>query len=546
MYEVRELNERLVSAYQNIFGFDKMYAKLLAAKNFTGSDIVKLLDPERAIIDPMLLTSGYQAVERIKDFITNNQNSTIWIFADYDTDGMTSAYIMHYALTTLAIEQNINCHIQVHLPDRADGYGITKTWVDALKCDNPTMVITVDNGTNAIEAINALNERNIPVIVTDHHMPEAKVANCLIVNPNCYDEDPHKHLAGCGVAFKLGMLLVGFEVMKNVIDLLAVGTIGDMMPMTSENIAFCQMGLKRINDDECHYGIRLLKSSETITYKDIAFEIVPKLNCCGRMGCMQLGKDFMFAPNPDNYEIINNLNEERKTLTKKYVKMAQEQNSCVVVLEECGAGIAGIIAGQLSQSLEANIIVLVGEEDRLVGSARAFNGSILSQINSLSDKYQTLFASGHDEACGVSIDKQEVVAFTKEFNALQVSLAADSTTEQSEAHYLVDFELDFNEINNDTLEIIRSLPYDKKHLVEPVVVITANLDKKEPTKSNPDNIWLHLSANHTKKKLKIWAQGMTAKANQLKFKKDLKFIATVERDFMNPKYTTLKIIDIME
>ena len=543
MYSVKRLNEKLIKSYETVFGFNPLLARLLVSKGFTGNDVIEYLMPQQAIINPNALVNGLEAVNRIEDFVHSKPNGVIWIYSDYDSDGMTSSVIMKYALESFIKDLNGTCTVKVFLPDRSYGYGIGAKWASETFLDSNSMVITVDNGTNAVEAVNVLNERGIPVIVTDHHQPEEVIANCLIINPNLHEQDPHKHLAGCGVAFKLGMLMIGFERMQNVIDFLAVGTIGDMMEMTNENIAFCKLGLERINKNECYEGFKLLKAKNDLTFKDIAFEIVPKLNACGRMNRMDIGYDFLFNVDSEVAVNLECLNEKRKANTKKFTKEAESQNSYVVKLKDCFVGLAGVIAGKLSQSLRANVIVFAGSDKTLIGSGRAYgNSSILEQIQSLMPNYETLFASGHKEACGVRINEKEFDLFAKDFNAMQSVLNTYEESKQ-EMHYIVDAELNLEDVNPETLRIISSLPYDKKDRQEPIFAIKANLVKFEEAKNNA-NCWIYLESG--KKKLnKIWGDNLTYKFKNLKKKKDLVFIATIQKNFMMPDQATISIIDIV-
>lgn len=541
-YKLKTLNDALIKSYISVFNLDPLKAKLLVAKGFTGQEIIQLLMPQKAMISAETLTHGKEAVQRIDQFLAGHAHSTIWIFGDYDVDGMTASLILQHALEAYCQEKGYSCQVLIHLPDRADGYGIKANWAQALKTETPTMVITVDNGTSAKEAIAVLNERQIPVIVTDHHQPESAISDCLIINPTIYPEDPNKHLAGCGVAFKLGILLVGFDSMASMLDILTLGTIGDMMPMTLENIAFCQMGLNQINSPQCHPVIQYLKNQETLTYKDLAFDIIPKLNSCGRMGCIYLGLEYLLNPNAADAQLISELNEERKTTVKQYMEQLKENQTTVLVLKECGLGIAGIIAGQLSQLMQKNVIVLTEAGNGLLkGSGRGF-GDMLGQLKTAAQQFKTLTASGHREACGVTIQEREAQAFETYYNQLQQ--ASGSITETDEAIIEVDMSLTLDEVTNRTLKIIQSLPYDRKKLTEPIFLIEADLKNKERTKKNPANAWLYLQNGN--RHFKIWAKDMSEKAFSLKRKKNLKFIATLDKDFMNPNNTTLKILDIVE
>lgn len=541
-YKIKEINEVVCSSYQYVFNLDEFRAKLFTAIGFTGENVLNFLVPRRAIQSAESLVNGVKASERIKAFVKSNEHFVIWIFGDYDVDGMTSSLILKHALDELILLYGANGEVKIYLPDRSDGYGINEEWAEQVNDGAPTLVITVDNGTSAKKAIDVLNRRKIPVIVTDHHQPEKEISDCLIINPSIYESDPNKHLAGCGVAFKLGTLLTCLEHMLEVVDLLALGTIGDMMPMVEENIAFCKLGLERMNSDKCHPVISFLKPCKEITFKDLGFDIIPKLNSCGRMGCMNLGLEYILAPDQTNADIISELNEERKSRVKKFKGDALEEDTGVIVLEECGLGIAGLIAGQLSQEKQRDVIVLTEVEPGILkGSGRAFAGDLLAILEEASKRFKTLKASGHKEACGVVIAKKEIEAFRTYFDNIQPSIPMQV---QEGGPIEVDMALNLSDVNMNTLNVIQSIPYDRKTLTEPIFVIKADVDKKERTKNNADNVWLYLSDGN--KKLKVWAKDMAEKAFSLKSKKGINLIATMDKDFMNTKYATIKILDIIE
>lgn len=551
IYKIKKINNTLVEHLIHFFNSDPFFAKLIASKNFSLFEAIKLFKLETAIVPYSELTNISKAVSIIIDFIQANDTSTIWIWGDYDSDGATSVAILKHVLIAVTNVLNLNCSIKAYIPSRTEGYGINADWCRKLDTSLPQLVITVDNGTNAVEAVNILNQKGIPVIVTDHHMPEELIADCLIVNPHVHNDTKQLHLAGCGVAFKLGLALedaVNLNVMQDVMDLLCIGTIGDMMPMTIENIAFCHYGLEIINSSACTPIIDLIKTVDTVTYKDISFDIVPKINSCGRMGRIDMLHDMFESPSEELAMAICELNEARKQKVDLLMPLASCQNSNIVTFcNENISGIGGIIAGKVSLERETDIVVLslASDNETYVGSGRAFSSNILERLQSLQSQFKTLKASGHSEACGVRIHQSELNAFKEAFDfQLQQDSIQKGLVHFEEQVTYVDMQIDFEEIDVEKLSIVQSLPYDKNHLQTPLFATIANLIEKEPTKKNPANAWL--TFGNGKKRMRVWAKDMTDKAMHLKKKNNLTIIFTLEKDFMNPKYETLQIVDILE
>lgn len=537
-YILKERDEQLIEKIKTRYHLDSFFAELLVAKNFTENDVYKLIHLEKALIDANTLVNAKTAAIQIAEFIKNPLH-VLYIFADYDADGLTAGYILYKALKEVA-----RCEIQVHYPERSDGYGISLDWCKKISAahSSDAMVVTVDNGTSAVEAITYLQNHGIQTIVTDHHTP-SQLAPGLIVNPKCYQDDPNKHLAGCGVAFKVALLvqeMYGINRMHELMDILAIGTIGDMMPMHLENIAYCYYGLMLINNKNGHAGIRSLMAIEeidTLTYKDIAFKIVPKLNSCGRMGNINLAKTFLFSPSNRAANAIVAINEERKTVSADMSTKGYDlsEHSSVIHLKDCKEGIAGIVANNLMQERERDMIVLTGE-DQLKGSARSITNTILEKLEELSNDFETLTFGGHNGAAGISIHEEELEDFKNAFDQLAFN------ENKEEKQIMIDMSIDLHTISKHMLQIIQSLPYDQHHLTEPIFCVSAALVKAEPTKSNPKNAWVFLT--NGKKSMKIWAENFTSRIHLLPKNKNLKWIVHIDNNFMTPGHPTLKIVDV--
>src|SRR5690606_15541582 len=197
------------------------------------------------------------------------------------------------------------------------------------------MVITVDNGTSSVEEVEFLKENKIDVVITDHHMPKDTLPNCTIVNPHLTNDPVYHHLSGCGTVFKVIQIIedaIGIKekISPQYLFAVALGTIADMMPMTPENIAFSRLGLNQINGKNCPKTWKYFKKhlgKKKLSPLDVAWDIGPRLNACGRMGQIDKGAILFFMNDDDDESDILNaiieieeINEERKAMTRKAEK----------------------------------------------------------------------------------------------------------------------------------------------------------------------------------------------------------------------------------
>ncbi|MCU5529341.1 single-stranded-DNA-specific exonuclease RecJ [Bacillus cereus] len=366
--------------------------------------------------NPFLLNDMKQAVDRILKAI--QQKEIIYIFGDYDCDGITSSTILKQAL------EKLGAHVMTRLPLREEGYGLSPYAVDSLP-ENISLLITVDNGSSAHPAMKHAKEKGIDVIVTDHHEVLGEHPNCLaFLNPKRRDNTyPYQNLCGAGVALKLIQAL--FIALKqdwiketwNYIEYATIGTIADVMPMTGENRIICWFGLYKMRNCP-NKLLQLFREQLQLKYIDstnIGFLIGPMLNSCGRISDPNLGAAILqkVEPTIEDIQLLMNLNNKRKQLTTEQFKLASEiieqqsleKDSLLVVQGGFHKGIIGILASKISNYYKKPTIVLTQDG---IGSARSGNGSKFSIIQAIQSCSELLKKyGGHAAAAGLSIAPEE-------------------------------------------------------------------------------------------------------------------------------------------
>lgn len=552
MYQINEIDMSMVNKVSKKYDLDMDFAKLLVAKHFTDSQIYSLTHLDTVIKVPFdNLVNGEKAGTEIAEFSTNKKN-LIYIFGDYDVDGITSIYILYSALCKVA-----KCKIKTYVPQRAEGYGLSMAWCKELikfisKYEN-IMVITVDNGITKKAEVDFLKSHGIQVIITDHHIAQQdSIPDCLIVDPQLYDEDPNKHLAGCGVAFKVGYWVQRYfnkNAMEELFDMLAIGTICDMMPMTLENIAFCYYGLKMINSKSCHPGIQIMKNYDqknTYSYKDIGFSVGSKINACGRLGHVELAKSLIFKDSlsDEDYEEVAmkviKCNESRKNIVKDIVKKIDVSQNKHIYLVDSYIGVAGIIANDILKRTGEDTIVFVETDGVLKGSLRS-NGdtNVIDTLSIIKQQVTSLEFGGHKSSAGLSINKEDYNIFSNAFEAFYKNLVRETTTEND---VLIDFEIKPYEVDHRLNDIVSSLPYDNQLIKEPIFLISSKLTGYTPTNNNPNNAFLKIEGIHAK----IWVENIMPKLSTSMINKNVDIICTLDRSFMEKNKVTIKVIDLFE
>ncbi len=389
--------------------------------------------------DPFSLKDMDQAVQRIWAAVRNQEK--ILIFGDFDADGVTATCLLNDFFT------HLNADITWYIPHRTkEGYSLQPAHIQlALEMD-VDLIITVDCGSSSHEAVALANNEDIDVIITDHHEVNAPYPESIaMVNPKRPDcPSGLNYLAGVGVAFYLAIALRKylreqrlFEELPepnllNFSDLVALGTIGDMVPLVNENRVLCKAGLNIIRNGS-RPGIKALSSVSRINYQnidsdDISFKIVPRINAAGRMSHARICVNHLSSVLPANAQetalVLDQLNLKRQQVEKNIVEAIEHRiakspelldKSTLVLWDDAWeASVLGIAASKLVRKYAKPVILISTASEPAMGSGRSLEGlNILDALTSCTD-HLTRFG-GHSMAAGLSLDADKLEAFTADF-----------------------------------------------------------------------------------------------------------------------------------
>ncbi|MCB1194986.1 single-stranded-DNA-specific exonuclease RecJ [bacterium] len=435
--------------------------------------------------DPFLLGGMHKAVDRILDAV--NKRETVIVHGDYDVDGITSTALISTILKMAGTP------VHYYIPNRAiEGYGLGEEGISFAERNGAKLLITVDCGINSVSEVTELNKRNIDVIVTDHHIAGPVLPPAVaVVNPNLPDSAyPFKQLAGVGVSFKLvhGILKKARERkmsafnkidLREQLDLVALGTISDMMPLIDENRIFVKYGLKQLTKTQ-KIGLQQLKKSAFIPdgtvmeTTHISFLMAPRLNSIGRLREADLGVDLLTAQDAEEAEkyasVIEDNNRDRQRLeeevfsdAKKIIDSGLEfkNNHVLVVAKEGWAvGIVSIVASRLTREYHKPAIVFSIEDGIGRGSARSIkNFDMLGALHKCKDFLQEF--GGHSLAAGLSIHAKNIDVFTKKINEVA---GKELTSDDLVPEIYIDSKLRLIDIGDELIkETERLAPFGEKN-----------------------------------------------------------------------------------
>ena len=508
------------------------------------------------------LTNVNVGADIIESHIANGSN--IFIFGDYDSDGVNSSYILSDAINQIIFNEDSTATISVKLPERTEGYGLNINWCKSIveNKDNDTLVITVDNGIAQEREVAYLLENGIDVLITDHHQPNGHTPKDVFIIDAFHnnDDENNKGLCGAGVAFKLAMTILDRYELKNRDEVyykylihVAIASITDSMPMTIENIKYVYNGIELLKDGYGSTAIdyyRTFNSNTDLVPKDIAFSLGPQINSCGRMNNTALALDYLFADEDDVEDLYNalvNTNDERKAKTKKALEIAEEMINIKepVIAIQLGEveGIAGIIASNLSDKYSRCSIVFSQVDNVLVGSARSDGYinllSVLKQIEHESDYIVKL--GGHANACGITIKQSAFDEFKKAINEKIFHIISSNPVEvkTTDINVVVDDIITVADLNKDNCERIRPLYFFTEST--PVFAIKdVTINKVKYSGNNPNNVQFFISDKHGK--FDFWTWGIGEQYKALGEPKLVTLIGELDNKFGKPSFNILNII----
>lgn len=372
-----------------------------------------------------------------------------------------------------------------YLPDRLlEGYGLNKKALDSIKEEGAKLVITVDCGITAIDEVNYAKSIELDMCITDHHECAEVLPDAIcIVNPKQKDDNTFSMLAGVGVAFKCITALakrynLSYDSYIKYLDIVALGTISDIVPLVDENRIISKYGLEMMNDTK-NVGLKALLNIinfKTVDSTMVSFGMAPRINACGRMGNARIAVELLLEKDKekaDNLAIeLNNQNTKRQQVEKKIFQAAEKmiqkdhldlKNSIVLYNENWHNGVIGIVASRLVNIYYKPVILLTKENGVIRGSGRCpIDFSLYDTLTKCKD--QLIQFGGHELAAGLSIEENKIEEFTSKFE----EVVTESIVGEPKQIIPVDEKIDYRDLNIQLLKDINTLrPYGQSNK-EPV------------------------------------------------------------------------------
>jgi len=433
-WEYRASDDALAERLRTECGLSPMVARVYAARGMTSqNEITAFTEPALADThDPMLLLGMEAAIDRIERAVRAKE--PIWIYGDYDVDGVTSTATLKCAFDFLKYPVN------TYIPHRLDeGYGLRKEAVRTLAGRGAKLIITVDNGTTAVEEVALANSLGVDVVVTDHHEPGAEgmpEAFALInpKQPGC--TYPFKDLCGVGVAFKVAHALLrkmspnpaaAKEFLKSLLDFVALGTVADVVSMTGENRCFVTHGMRllRSGGRPCFRTMFEIIGTnvETMEAGSLGYTLAPRLNAAGRTDRAEIALELLLASDPTRTRelsvMLNNFNDDRRRIEGDITEEAlslidEDSDSPIIVVDQEGwhLGVVGIVASRILERYHRPTIVLGVDNGSAKGSARSIRGFDIHAALGACSEYLDQFG-GHTMAAGLRLKSDKIPAFRK-------------------------------------------------------------------------------------------------------------------------------------
>ncbi len=435
MWIYNRIEEEEVIKLSKELNISKLLSKVFLSRGINDKEYIeKYLNPKLDDLnDPFLLIDMNKAIERIKTALLNNERITI--YGDYDVDGVTSTFILYDFL------RSQGGNVDFYIPDRElEGYGLSLSGVKKIKKLGTDLIITVDCGVTGFEEVNYAKLNGIDIIITDHHECKDELPKAYaVINPLRHDcKYPYKHLAGVGVVYKL---ITGYciknglgDIYNDYLDLVAIGTIADVVPILDENRVIVKYGLSKIKNSK-NLGLKILINSTSLKDKEISslgisFIAAPRINAAGRIGnACDVVRLFSSTEEEEIINIVNMLQEsnrfrqetEQDILNEAYQIIENEidlSKTKVIVLAKEGwhIGIIGIVASRLMEVFFRPCILISINANCGKGSGRSIEGfNIFDALNVCGDLLNKY--GGHALAAGLSIDSEKIDLFRKEINS---------------------------------------------------------------------------------------------------------------------------------
>ena len=475
----KKVNQKLATK----IGYSPALISILAGRNIiTDEEIISFINPTlKQLHDPRLLPGVGMGTKRLKKSI--NRKEDILIFGDYDADGIISASLIYNFLKKLSL------NVEVYIPDRFnEGYDLSLEFFKKISAEKKyNLMICVDCGTNSAEVQKFIQNSPGPdVIVCDHHNQSVDFGeereNYIIINPRLKSSVyPFENLSGAGVTFKFIISILREldedyrkkfkkDYLTNLLDLVAIATIADIMPLVDENRVMVKKGLKMLNKT-VNPGLKkminaVIKDKKNISEYDIGFIIAPRLNAAGRIKNAESSFNLLSKEGDILDKIINDLNsfnEERKNIQKDILNEIIENNDFDKIVKEkkifidksknWNEGVLGIVASDIVKRFNIPAILFKEIEGKLKGSGRSTNKfDLYGNLGSLGNLFENF--GGHRQACGISMN---VLNFKTFYNKMIEIAAKNIKDRDTQKKFTYDLELNFRDINKKILNEINLL-----------------------------------------------------------------------------------------
>lgn len=489
---IPRINHGLAKSLSDGTSFSLILSQILINRRIeTPEEAMSFLSPSLDnLFDPFLMNDMEKAAIRIKDAIENREK--ILTYGDYDVDGITGTALL------LSILRGLNANVDYYIPHRLkEGYGLNVETIKRLKTKDPglKLIVTVDCGTSSVEEVSLANSLGIDVIITDHHIPP--ITHRLpeayaILNPNRVDSTyPFRDLAGVGVVFKLCQALASDSRLQStgsfgtpdsrLIDLVALGTVADIVPLAGENRILVKAGLEALTREE-RTGIKILKKvsgfkGKSVSSGIISFCLAPRINAAGRIGDAGLGVRLLLTESEmealEISETLDRLNRERQEIEERILHEALEKlgilkpesiktrgyqfpnhdYSIILASPEWHMGVLGIVASRLTELFYRPAFLFCLKDNIAKGSARSIpNFHLHEGLTECSDLLSSF--GGHEFAAGLSMKEDNLENFRIKINEIIKNKLAE---EDLIPKLRIDAKVDFRDINFNLINELASL-----------------------------------------------------------------------------------------
>lgn len=475
-------------------GMPRPIAWALARRGREGALLGEFLNPRLdRLADPSGMVDMDRAVHRVSRALDDGE--TLFVHGDYDVDGITGTAFLVRTLRSLGAK------VVPFIPSREQGYGVGETGLMAARASGASVVITVDTGIRAFAAIDRARELGLDVVVLDHHEPADRIPDAAaVVNPLRGEADsPFRSLAAVGVAAKFmhAMALARpsdalRSAYRDALQLVALGTIADMVPLTGENRILVSHGLRRLSRSEWP-GVRALRAMaginrERLTADDVAFFIAPRLNAAGRMGNAEDALRLLLSDDPlEAYRLAEGMEEMNRARRKLETSMTAEAMDAVRMMGETppvlvlwsdtwSRGLIGVVASRLLDRFGRPVFMIAMDGDSGRGSARSVPGFALPDALCACDDL-LLEHGGHAEAAGFAIAREHLEAF----RARLIERARQASTSERTRPLEIDARVELGEMNLECLSWLDRLSPFGRGNPEPLFALEAGVLVEPPS-----------------------------------------------------------------